>query len=262
MASVGSREARTFGTHGGAATLSGGQLDNSGATVDEAAGQKKNKSFQGGKIERQRRLKKEKYKRSKRVHRLVKFEDGHAIYDVEPEVPLWAAMHAKFIVDRYRARPNRHWEEDEAPNSFTGFLGQKLFDIILQQYNVPNDRNDPIIENWYYEKPYDFIIPNFGTIEVKTFGYGRRKVLIKKSEWHGNDYIVAFRFMDRQPKKVEMMGWLTKDEVEHLLISKKGEEIDGICYTPKADAYTADFNQLRPAEEFIEMLKKYAIKRE
>ena len=187
----------------------------------------------------------------KNISRLLKLPAGTAaVYEVEKEVLSWAVLHADFYLERYTQDPTKHWRVEETKKVRTGLLGQKIFDVICQQLAVPKDHNDPVID-WRRKKTYDFSIPDFGTVEVKTFEHHCKKVLIKVSEWHGNDYLVVFRLMDTLLSKVCMEGWLTKQQVENLPVSKKGEHV-----TPYADAYITDFDKLNPASQFIIMLSQ------
>jgi len=171
-------------------------------------------------------------------------------YEVEPEILAWAKLHAYFYLDRYKKDKTPHWKEKEKRKTYIGLVGQKIFDCICLQLDIPKDHNDPILD-WRKQKPYDFKIPKLGTVEVKCFDYYCEKVLVKLAEHHGNDYLVVFRFADEPPTKVILKGWLTRDQVESLPISRKGEK-----YTPHEDAYICDFEDLNRASEFLRLLVK------
>ena len=176
------------------------------------------------------------------------------VFNVNSDTIEVAKLYAEFFIKRYGSEKSGHWKKDERWNTYMGLLGQKIFDIQLQELGVPNDRNDPVID-WRGIKNFDFYIPEIGTVEVKTFNYRHKKVLIKVSEWHSNDYVVVYQFKDSLPKRVNMMGWLTRKQVEKLPISKKGSH-----FTPIADGYITDFDSLKPAYEFIFKLEKIAKK--
>lgn len=182
------------------------------------------------------------------------FDEAVLIYNVESELIKWARLHAEFYIQRYEEEPEKHWKKGEKRNTFLGLMGQKIFDVVLQQLGVPKDHNDPVID-WRLEKDYDFKVPDFGTIEVKCFDYWHEKVLIKVSEWHHNDYAVIFKFVDQGPTEVQMRGWLTREQVESLPISRKGQT----KYTPLADAYITDFDKLNPSNKFIKMLGEISV---
>jgi len=192
--------------------------------------------------------------RAKNIRRLLKLPLGaKAIYEVEPEIFAWAKLHADFYLARYAANGrSKHWSEGERRNAYVGLLGQKIFDVICEQLGTPKDHNDAVID-WRRQKPYDFSVPDLGTIEVKTFYNYCRKVLVKTSEWHGNDFLVVFRLTEN-PATVRLEGWLTKQQVESLPVSDKGEH-----FTPYAAAYIADFDKLNPANQFVLMLNEKSI---
>jgi len=163
-----------------------------------------------------------------------------------------AKLHADFYLDRYASGRSKHWSTGEKRNVHVGLLGEKVFDVICQQLAVPKDHNDPVID-WRGEKPYDFYIPDFGTVEVKTFEPHCRKVLVKVREWHANDFLVVFH-LTANPTTIRMEGWLTGKQVEALTVSRKGEQI-----TPYASAYMCDFDSLNPANHFLQMLNRKSL---
>jgi hypothetical protein len=180
------------------------------------------------------------------------WDNERVIYNVEPEAIEIAELYAKFFLNRYHKQSNGHWNRNEKRNTFVGLLCQKIFHIILMELAVPCDCNDPLID-WRKQKHFDFNIANFGSVEVKGYDYQSwiRNLLIKQREWHRNDYVVVFKLKDFKPTKVDMMGFLTKEGVERLRISRRGEPL-----TPLADAYTTDFGSLKPSYKFISMLRK------
>jgi len=172
-------------------------------------------------------------------------------YDVESELIPYAQTHTLIFLERYKAdHPKIHWTHKQERNTYVGLLGQKIFHLICQQFNIPVDYNDPLLD-WRQQKNYDFKLANQKTIEVKCFDRHDRKVLIKKSEWHGNDYLVVFRLADEKPSIVHLEGYLTKQQVENLPVSEQGE-----FYTPYASAYICDFTDLNPTSKFIEVLMR------
>ena len=189
----------------------------------------------------------------KNIKRLLKLPpEVIAIYEVEDEVLEWAKLHAQFYLARYAKNPARHWSENESRNVYVGLLGEKVFDLICLQFAVPTDRNDPVID-WRKRKAYDFYIPDFGAIEVKTFEARCRKVLVKTSEWHGNDFLVVFH-LTANPTTLRMEGWLTRKQVEALPVSRRGEQ-----FTRYASAYMTDMDKLNPANEFLRMLNQKSL---
>jgi hypothetical protein len=173
------------------------------------------------------------------------------IYNVEQNLIYYARINAQFFIQRYKnEHPDRHWTTNQERNTYVGILGHKAFHLICQQFEVPVDYNDPLID-WRLKKPYDFKLANGKTVEVKCFDYNLNHVLVKTREWHGNDYLVIFKFLDTTPSIVHLKGWLTRKQVEALPISRQGEHL-----TPYADAYVTDFSNLNPPSQFIETLKQ------
>lgn len=182
-------------------------------------------------------------------------------YKVEPEAIETARLHADFFIRRYK-KQGYHWKRNEERTTYVGLLGQKIFDLVLTQAGIAKDVNDPTVE-WAREKPYDFYIPEVGTVEIKCFDHYCKKVLVKVSEWHNTDYMIAMKLGNREATDVYLMGYLTGEQVNKLPISKKGETWeDGTTYTPNADAYITDFADLKDIEEFLSILSTFSLKLE
>jgi hypothetical protein len=177
-------------------------------------------------------------------------EKGHPLYDIEEELQKWVILHAEFFLDRYRRGIGKHWTENELVTTRLGLCGQKIFELMLQLMEVPYVPNDPVIDQ-RLTKSYDFKIPKLGTIEIKTYAHYCKKVLIKPSEWHGNDYLVVWQ-MNKKQDRLRMIGWLPKEEVEAVPTTKKGES----RFNPYADAMIIDMTNLRPPKTFITKLQK------
>jgi hypothetical protein len=132
-----------------------------------------------------------------------------------------------------------------------GLIGQKAFEIILQKELIPYIPNDPLTSRVYY-KNYDFYIPNIGTAEIKTIPSYGWNAIIKESEWHGNDFMVAWQM---GKEELSMIGWLTKKEVESYPITPKG----ATPQTRIASARVIPMKKLHDPKKFIEKLKATSI---
>ncbi len=176
---------------------------------------------------------------------------GTPLYEIESEFQQWVILHADFFLERYeKAHPEKHWKEDERKNIRLGLCGQKAFELLLQLMEIPYVPNDPIIDQRIH-KPYDFNIPKAGRVEVKTIAAHCQKVLVKLSEWHGNDYCVAWQ-MNKDETTLTMIGWLTKQQVEAYTVTPQGET----KFNPYSDSYIIDISELNPTENFIQILKE------
>jgi hypothetical protein len=178
-------------------------------------------------------------------------EQGSPVYEIEREFQQWVILHADFILARYEQNPLNHFKSNnERENARLGLCGQKAFELLLQLLEVPYVPNDPIIDQ-RLRKDYDFLIPMLGKIEVKTEKHYARKVLIKISEWHSDDYLVAWQ-MNKAETSLNMIGWMSRKQVEAHPKTPKGKT----KYNPYTDSYIIDISELNPPETFITMLEK------
>ena len=178
------------------------------------------------------------------------FEKGTPICEIEQEFMQWVILHAEFFLQRYKDGIGRHWTENELKTTRIGLSGQKAFELMLQLMEIPYVPNDPVIDQ-RLEKDYDFLISTLGKIEVKTYDYYCRKVLVKPSEWHGNDFLVVWKFRNKNHDSLQMVGWLTKQEVEATPTIAKGKS----RYTPYHEAKVIDMAELRHPKSFITKLQ-------
>jgi len=176
--------------------------------------------------------------------------NGKTVYDIEPEILKWAMFQAEAWLKELTEWSPTYQGIDRKAKLFSGLLGQKIFEITLQQFEIPYIPNDPVI-NWTSTKKYDFRVPHVGTIEVKTRESEPYKtdVLVKCSEWHRSDYLVALKLNDPKPETATIAGYATCQEVEHDFTYCENKK--PCLYEP---CYLQDLNKLRNANEFLKML--------
>ena len=181
-------------------------------------------------------------------------KDGNPIYNIEREFSQWIILHAEFFLKRYAQGKGKHWIEKERANTRLGLCGELAFKLLLEFLEVPSVHNSPVIDQ-RLTKDYDFKIPTLGKIEIKTFKAYCRKVLVKVSEWHGNEYLVAWRLNEppeQQFGNLQMLGWLTKEDIENTPTTPKG----ATKFNPYSDVKMIDMSKLRPNKTFITKLLK------
>jgi len=173
------------------------------------------------------------------------------VFDVNPEILEWAKLHADIWLQRWRKGTQAHWTANEESTNRLGLIGHKAFEITLQQLEVPYVHNDPAID-WRGKKSYDFKIPCLGTVEIKTVDYksNQQRLLIKKTEWHNSDYVLAIKLSDKTPTVLRFVGYATMEDVENFNVA------DGKSPCPNAPCLWEFLEDIRPANEFFDMLKQ------
>jgi len=131
-----------------------------------------------------------------------------------------------------------------------GLIGEQIFELTLQDIEVPYVRNNPIID-WRGIKRYDFRIPTVETVEIKTVDWkeNQRRVIINCEEWHNSDYMLALKLSDVEPKEVKFMGIATCKDVLEKFEHAKNEQpcLNDPCYWQYLD-------KLDSASHFFKML--------
>ena len=143
-----------------------------------------------------------------------KWANAHPTFDIEPEILEYATLHANFFLKRYEKDTQRHWKLSERRNAYVGLLGQKAFELTLSQFEIPYVPNDPVIDQ-RKTKNYDFQVPFIGKIEVKTVDFQENltRLIVKESEWHGNEFVFAMKLLDYKPTKMQFIGYAEGEAV-------------------------------------------------
>jgi hypothetical protein len=173
-------------------------------------------------------------------------------FEVDKEILEWVKLHRDIWLERWKKR-ERHWTENEERTNYIGLLGEKCFELTLQQIEVPYVRNDPLVDiTNEYHKPYDFRVPFIETIEVKTvdFQSNQTRMLVKKAEYHNSDYYLAIKLLDQEPTKAMFMGYAAGEEVQNFTYA----ENEFPCR--KEPCYWQFLEKLHSAREFFNLLRE------
>jgi hypothetical protein len=173
-------------------------------------------------------------------------------FEVESDIVEWAKFQATIWLQRWKTRSGTHWTEEEERNNYFGLLGEKCFELTLNQMDISHIFNEPLIE-WKPNKPYDFKIPKIETIQVKTVDYPENhiRLMVKCEEYHNEDYVFALKLLDKKPEKIKFMGYATSKEVLETFTYAKNE-----FPCEKAPCYWQFLNKLHSASDFFNMLKE------
>ena len=176
----------------------------------------------------------------------------HPTFEVDPEIVKLAKLHAEIWLERWKEGTQEHWLENQERDNYIGLIGQKCFEITLEQLEIPYTPNDPVID-WRGKKDYDFRIPFIETVEVKTTDWKetQKRCLVKCSEWHDSDYVFAVKLLNEEPTKVEFAGYATKKEVNESFTYAENEFP---CFV--SPCYWRFLKELHSASEFFNMLRQ------
>jgi hypothetical protein len=167
---------------------------------------------------------------------------------------------AELLVKRYgKKRRSNFIGSRDLEDKQIGVVGQFMFQSLLNQLRIPHISDNPVFVFREHRILWDFLVPNLGSIEVKTFRPTDHYFMVKKNLWLSEvegrdepDYVVALRLLSSYTAKPE--GWLFGSEVSKLPVSEKGGKL-----TPFCDAYFCRFEELRPFPEFLARLKKCSL---
>lgn len=181
---------------------------------------------------------------------------------IEPDLAGIHKAHAELLTKRYaRSKRTNFISSKDLEDKRIGVIGQLMFESILCHLRVPHIPDNLAFEFKAHRVLWDFFIPNFGSVEVKTFRNSDRYFMVKKELWLREiedkgppDYVIALRLLNETEGKIE--GWLYGYEVEKLPISEKGSKL-----TPYEPTYYCKFEKLHPFNELLPKLKACSIKK-
>ena len=129
-----------------------------------------------------------------------------------------------------------------------GIVGQYMFMSILQEWRIPYLVDYPLFNLPEHRLFVDFIIPGFGSVEVKSFPRYASHFIVKRRLWSAlskvPDFVIAIRVLSDNLGKVE--GWLAGSEVANLPHNSR------VC--PYEECYQTPFENLKQFQELIPKL--------
>jgi len=197
----------------------------------------------------------------RRIHvPVAKYYPEEQLIEIEADLAIIHWAYAKLLLQRYARLPRTDFKEggwrDEV-STREGVVGQRIFQSLLNEWRVPYIHDDPVFEFKEHRTFHDFVVPSFGSIEIKTFGKNDRHFVVKRELWQWEkemngvpDYVIALRLTGKNVAKVE--GWLHGSEVENLPNNPR------VCrYVP---CHCCRFEELRDFNEIGAKLKAYSMK--
>jgi len=178
-----------------------------------------------------------------RLLRVESLEAGDAEYEVEPA--LLAEIKAvyrevKKTFDQYPE--SKHWRKNERRNMILGWLGERVFNMVLDQLQIPHVWHHPFIQNELVKgkKPTGADFTVYGeTVDVKTSARKEKPIafFVNYERWleHQSD-ILVFIYFSPDLKKCWIAGWLPSSEIKNFTVKKlpfsPGYEIPKIRLKP------------------------------
>jgi len=157
----------------------------------------------------------------------VKMVKRELEYKIEASTLEEAKAIVKQLLPRFRKYPTtEHWREDEEENLLLGWLAEKIFDMILNQFKIQHVWNHPVIQDFELKKgkssEADFIVGSL-KIDVKASSSKNRPecyyVNVERFKQHHADIYVFIRFNERLTH-AWISGYLKKEDVEKMTVEK------------------------------------------
>jgi len=179
--------------------------------------------------------------------------------EIADDLMLVNQAYAEVLLKRYKDDPRASFVTGSDQKEMREWIiGQRLFQSFLNQWRIPYVHDEPVFK-FECEKLFfaDFIIPYFGTVEIKTRPCTTDTMIVKKAVWDRYvkaktipDYVVALRL--ESENIAEIMGYEHGSEIEKL------PNAPHICiYKP---CYSEPYVKLHSSADLIEALKKCTIK--
>jgi len=167
----------------------------------------------------------------------------------------WEA-YAEMLLKRYKNNHRAHfgWSANEGR---AWIIGQRLLQSFLNQWRIPYIHDEPVFKFMSERLIADFVIPNFGTVEIKTRPWSTDTMIIQRASWDHYvkeekipDYVIALR-LKPQENEAQIMGY------EHGIEINKLSNAPHICiYSP---CYSKPYSELHDFRELDEALKSCSL---
>ena len=166
--------------------------------------------------------------------------------------------YAKMLLKRYKENPRSNFITENDPKEMRAWIiGQRLFQSFLNQWRIPYIHDEPAFKFECERIVPDFIIPKFGSVEIKTRPWQTDTLIIKKIPWDYYvstktvpDYVVALKLKPEE-NAAQIMGY------EHGVEVNKLPNAPNICiYSP---CYSKLYNELHDFRELDNLIKRCSL---
>jgi hypothetical protein len=181
--------------------------------------------------------------------------DGKVFLEIADDLMKIHEAYAEMFIERYKKDRRLNFDtEHDATDMRLGIVGQRMFQSLLNEMRVPYIHDEPtFIFPSECLRSADFLVQNFGSIEIKARPANTDTMIIKKSLWDTHvknnaipDYVIVL-MIDTNEARAEIVGYEHGKEVSKL------PNAPHICrYTP---CYSKLYADLHPFRELDEALK-------
>lgn len=192
-------------------------------------------------------------------------KEGKDFLELSNDLAALNKAYAELFVQRYKDDPRGDFKtEMDARAKRIGLIGQRMFQSLLNQYRIPYIHDEPAFKFQEDRLVSDFMIPGFGSIEVKTRpfytkpGLKTDMIIVNQKLWdncvehqHIPNFVICLRLNEAETT-AEVMGYAHGSEVV------SWPNCPGICvYEP---GYCKDYKELRHFSRILTKLKALGIK--
>jgi len=182
--------------------------------------------------------------------------DGKVILEIADDLMEVHQAYANLLIERYKKdrRLNFATGGQDETDGRLGIIGQRMFQSLLNELRVPCIHDEPtFIFPTERLVSADFLVPGFGSIEIKARPANTDTMIIKKSLWDTHvknnaipDYVIVL-MIDTNEARAEIVGYEHGKEISKL------PNAPHICrYTP---CYSKLYADLHPFRELDDSLK-------
>lgn len=166
--------------------------------------------------------------------------------------------YAEMLLKRYKENPRSNFITENDPKEMRAWIiGQRLFQSFLNQWRIPYIHDEPVFKFECERIVPDFIIPKFGSVEIKTRPWLTDTMIIKKSPW---DYYVRSKTI---PDYVVVLKLKSEENVAQIVGYEHGAEIDKLPNAPDiciySPCYSKLYSKLHDFTELADLLKRCSL---
>jgi hypothetical protein len=184
--------------------------------------------------------------------KLLKIDGEPPVYEIEEAVIGEARGIYNQLISTFKGYPeSMHWKRDEEKNLLLGWVGEKIVDMILNQYNIQHVWNHPIIQDIKIRRKEralpDFYVGDMSLdVKVKT-KKNPLEFYVNRRRWEKHQSnIIIFIGVDDEIKEGVIYGWISDEELKKCDVKNPGH----------SEAFIIKREMLHPINKLFDLLKK------
>jgi len=186
-------------------------------------------------------------------------KEGKDFIELADDLAAVNQAYAEMLLKRYKIDPRASFRTGSDPREMRQWvIGQRMFQSFLNQYRVPYIHDEPAFKFTEERLVSDFMIPSFGSVDVKTRPWKTDTLILRRDTWD------VYEKRGEVPNNVLGLRLDDEEKIAEVMGYGYGVEVSGwpnnsnICiYAP---CHSKLYRELHPFSEIFAELKALGVK--